>query len=68
MIKNRDFHSVAFFRSVRDKHADLLSDMDPDEIIAFFENQEEPDNSATSDHKLASRRSPADQPARGGVR
>ncbi len=48
MSKNSDFHSVDFFRSVRDKHANLLSDMATDEIIAFFENQDEPNNSATS--------------------
>ncbi len=68
MSKNSGFHSVDFFRSVRDKLADLLSDMATDEIIAFFENQEESNNSATSDHGLAGRRSRADQPARGGVR
>ena len=48
MSTNSDFHSVDFFRGVRDKHADLLSNMGPDEIIAFFENQEEPNNRATS--------------------
>jgi hypothetical protein len=68
MSTNSDFHSVDFFRGVRDKHADLLSNMGPDEIIAFFENQEESNNSATPDHGLAARRSRADQPARGGVR
>jgi hypothetical protein len=68
MKKNRDFHSIEFFRSVRDKHAMLLSDMSPDETIAFFQSQEEPDNGATSDRGLAGRHSCSGQQARGGVR
>jgi hypothetical protein len=68
MSKNREFHSVEFFRGVRDEHAILLSDMDPEEIIAFFQSQQEPDNGAISDRGLADRRSRSDQPARGGVR
>jgi hypothetical protein len=68
MKKNSDFHSVEFFRSVRDEHAELLSDMHPDQIIAFFQSQEEPNNGATSDRGLADRRSSSGQQAHGGVR
>ena len=69
MSKNREFHSVDFFRSVRDKNAALLSEMRPEEIIAFFQSQEKPNNGATSGRGLAAgRRSRSGQPARGGVR
>lgn len=68
MSKNRDFRSVEFFRSVRDKHAALLSDMCPDEIFAFYQSQQEPNNGATSERALAGRRNCDGQPARGGVR
>jgi hypothetical protein len=36
MTKNKDFHSVEFFRKVRDKHASLLGGKHHEEIIAFF--------------------------------
>jgi len=68
MTENRGFHSVDFFRRVRDKHSEVLSLMDTEEIIRFFESESTPNNSATSDRMLAGRRSSADQPARGGVR
>jgi hypothetical protein len=44
MNKNRNFRCIEFFRSVRDKHAALLADMGPDEIFAFYQSQEEPNN------------------------
>lgn len=68
MKENREFHSIEFFRSIRDKHATLLSGMRPEEIIAFFQSQEEPNNGANSDRGLAGRRSRSGQQARGGVR
>ncbi|MFB1485508.1 MULTISPECIES: hypothetical protein [unclassified Thiocapsa] len=68
MKENSDFHSVEFFRSVRDKHAELLSGMHPDQIVAFFQSQEEPNNGATSDRGLAGLRSRSGQQAHGGVR
>nr|VFK31291.1 MAG: hypothetical protein BECKMB1821G_GA0114241_10818 [Candidatus Kentron sp. MB] len=42
MIKNSDFHSVAFFRKTRDQHAKLLSNKTPKEIIAFFGRKNAP--------------------------
>ena len=36
MPKKSEFHSVEFFREVRDKHAATLSSKSPEEIIAFF--------------------------------
>lgn len=68
MTQNRAFHSVHFFRSVRDKHADLLSDRGPDEIVAFFLSQGEPNDSATSGHGLAGPCYRANQPAHGEAR
>ena len=44
MTKNRDFHSVEFFRQVRDEHAALLSEKRQEEIIAFFGNQTAPND------------------------
>ncbi len=68
MTESRGFHSVDFFRRVRDKHSEVLSTMDSEEIIRFFQSASTPNNGATSDRVLAGRRSSADQPARGGVR
>lgn len=71
MSKNRDFHSIAFFRSVRDKHAALLSEMCLDAILAFYQSQQEPNNGAASDRAdraPAGRRGSDGQPARVGVR
>ena len=42
MTKNRDFHSVEYFRKVRDEHATLLSGKREEEIIAFFRGQRAP--------------------------
>jgi len=44
MTKNRNFHSVEFFRKVRDEHAILLSGKRQEEIIAFFSIQKAPNN------------------------
>jgi len=44
MTKNRDFHSVEFFRKIRDEHATLLSRKRQKEIIAFFTSQKTPNN------------------------
>jgi hypothetical protein len=68
MTQNRGFHSVDFFRRVRDKHSEVLSLMDSEEIIRFFQSASEPNNSATSDRVLSGRRSSSEQTARGGVR
>lgn len=43
MVKNRDFHSVEFFRKVRDEHAAILAGKRQEEIIAFFGGPEAPD-------------------------
>ena len=61
MKETRDFHSIEFFRGVRDRHATLLSNMRPDEIIAFFQSQKEANNGTTSDRGLAGRRACSDQ-------
>jgi hypothetical protein len=42
MTKNKDFHSVEFFRKVRDEHASLLRGKPQEEIIAFFCDQKAP--------------------------
>jgi hypothetical protein len=44
MTENKDFDSIEFFRSIRDKHAVLLAEMRPDEIIAFFQTKTGTDN------------------------
>jgi hypothetical protein len=44
MTENKDFDSIKFFRSTRDKHAVLLAEMRPDEIIAFFQTNTGTDN------------------------
>jgi hypothetical protein len=44
MTENKDFDSIKFFRSIRDKHAVLLAEMRPDEIIAFFQTNTGTDN------------------------
>ena len=36
MRKKSEFHSVDFFRKVRDNHAATLAGKSPEEIIAFF--------------------------------
>ena len=36
MTRKHDFHSVEFFRKIRDEHAALISDWPQEEIIAFF--------------------------------
>jgi hypothetical protein len=36
MPKKTEFHSVEFFRKVRDQQAALLSGKTPAEIVAFF--------------------------------
>lgn len=36
MSKKTEFHSLAFFRKVRDKQAAALAGKSPQEIIAFF--------------------------------
>ncbi|QQO56103.1 MAG: hypothetical protein N838_24865 [Thiohalocapsa sp. PB-PSB1] len=68
MSKNSEFRSVEFFRRVRDRNAEQLTNMRSEEIIAFFQGEESANKSVTSDRVLAGRRSSADQPARGGVR
>ena len=61
MSEIRDFHFVDFFRNVRDKHANILTEMLPEEIIAFYQSGEEP-------NKHTGRHSHSGPPARGGVR
>nr|VFJ55511.1 MAG: hypothetical protein BECKDK2373C_GA0170839_10498 [Candidatus Kentron sp. DK]VFJ57854.1 MAG: hypothetical protein BECKDK2373B_GA0170837_106842 [Candidatus Kentron sp. DK] len=39
MTGNKDFHSVEFFRKVREKHASLLYARSREEIIAFFQDK-----------------------------
>jgi len=39
MPKKSEFHSVEFFRKVRDKHAATLYGKSPQEIIAFFSRE-----------------------------
>jgi len=36
MEKKSEFHSVEFFRKIRDEQAAVLADKSPAEIIAFF--------------------------------
>jgi len=36
MPRKTEFHSVEFFRKVRDKHAGVLAGKSPAEIVAFF--------------------------------
>jgi len=45
MPKKSEFHSVEFFRKVRDKHAAILAGKSPEEVIAFF--------STSPTHRLA---------------
>lgn len=73
MSRSSDFHTLDFVRSVRDKHAAMLADMRPEEIIAFFQGLGEPGPEeskvgATSDRRLAGRRLPKPSSADGGAR
>lgn len=43
MTRIHNFHSVEFFRKIRDEHAALLSDRPPEEIISFFNSRVVPD-------------------------
>lgn len=43
MIRIHNFHSVEFFRKIRDEHAALLSDRSPEEIVSFFNSRGSPD-------------------------
>jgi len=36
MTRKTEFHTVEFFRKVRDRQARVLADKSPAEIIAFF--------------------------------
>ncbi len=36
MPRKTEFHSVAFFRKIRDQHASVLAGKSPAEIVAFF--------------------------------
>jgi hypothetical protein len=44
MTENKDFDAIGFIRNIRDKHAVLLAEMRPDEIIAFFQSKAGTDN------------------------
>ena len=39
MTRIHNFHSVEFFRKIRDEHAALLSDRPLEEIITFFNSR-----------------------------
>ena len=43
MTRKHNFHSVEFFRKIRDEQAALLFDRSPEEIIAFFNSRVAPD-------------------------
>ena len=43
MTRIHNFHSVQFFRKMRDEHAALLSDRPLEEIISFFNSRVAPD-------------------------
>ena len=43
MIRKHNFHSVEFFRKIRDEQAAFLSDKPLEEIIAFFNRPGAPD-------------------------
>jgi len=44
MVENKDFPSVEFFRKIRDEHATLLHGKRQEEIIAFFQIKQAPNN------------------------
>jgi hypothetical protein len=58
MKKKTEFHSVAFFRRIRDQQAAALVNKSPEEIIAFFrQDRSRPTRRLGSRAKSSARRS-----------
>ncbi len=60
MVRKNDFHTVDFFRKVRDEQAAMLQDKTHEEIIAFFasfrkDKQGITRQSTTTDQKRATK-------------
>ncbi len=58
MKKKSEFHSVEFFRKIRDEQVAVLADKSPGEIIAFFSQATlRPTRRSSGRAKSATRRS-----------
>ncbi len=58
MPRKTEFHSVEFFRKVRDRQAGVLAGKSPAEVVAFFSKAqaETPNKARHRTHQKAARR------------